>query len=130
MQAGMSRAINAVQATLVELRGSQLMGTRPIPMIGVGKVRFAGLTLPSEDLNRSHHLAPDGASCQERFSFFSLLSQERRRENGDGGSAVVVRLLASCPSSALGGRGKTRAAGSRSSSPHTSVSWFLIYIFL
>ena len=109
---------NTVQATLVELRGSQLMGTRPIPMIGVVNVRFTGLTLPSEDLNRSHHLAPDGAFCQERFSFFLSSISERRRENGDGGSAVVVRLLASCPSSAGGGRGKTRAAGSRSSSPY------------
>lgn len=41
-----------------------------------------------------------------------------------GGSTVVGRLLASCPSSVLGGRGTTRAAGSRSSSPQTSLRWF------
>ena len=120
---------NTVQATLVELRGSQLMGTRPIPMIGVVNVRFTGLTLPSEDLNRSHHLAPDGASCQERFSFFLSSISERRRENGDGGSAVVVRLLASCPSSALGEE-ERRGRLVLVPLPPTSVSWFLIYIFL
>ncbi|MDY3224149.1 MAG: hypothetical protein SOX11_13565, partial [Lachnospiraceae bacterium] len=52
------------------------------------------------------------------FRFFSLLFRSAAVRMVMGGSAVVVRLLASCPSSALGGRGKTRAAGSRSSSPY------------
>ena len=67
------------------------MGTRPIPMIGVVNVRFTGLPLPSQDLNRSHHLAPDGAFCQESFSTFLSSISERRRENGAGVIAVVVR---------------------------------------
>lgn len=120
---------NTVQATLVELRGSQLMGTRPIPMIGVVNVRFTGLTLPSEDLNRSHHLAPDGAFCQERFSFFLSSISERRRENGDGGA----RLWSGCLQAVhhpRWGEEERRGRLVLVPLPPTSVSWFLIYIFL